>query len=100
VAILLWGFAGFGTGLSYAPLSVTTLGLAAPGKEGEATSSLQLTDVLGVSLGTGCSGAIVALGDGRGWEVGSSLAVAFAVTAAVALLGSLAARRLPAALPS
>ena len=27
--------AGFGTGLCYAPLSVTTLGLAAPGKEGE-----------------------------------------------------------------
>lgn len=99
VAILVWGVAGFGTGLCYAPLSVTTLGLAAPGEEGQATSSLQLSDVLGVALGTGCTGAIVALGDGRGWEVGSSLTIAFTATAAVALLGALAARRLPAALP-
>lgn len=100
LAILLWAAAGFGTGLAYGPLSVTTLGLATPGKEGEATSSLQLTDVLGVALGTGCSGAIVALGDGRGWGVGSSLSLAFAVTGAVAVLGALAARRLPTALPA
>lgn len=99
LAIALWGAAGFGTGLAFSPLSVTTLGLAEPGKEGEATSSLQLSDVLGVALGTGCSGALVAFGEGRGWEVGSSLTIAFAVTASVALLGALAARRLPAALP-
>lgn len=98
-AIVVWSLAGFGTGLSYAPLSVTTLGLATPGSEGRATSSLQLSDVLGVSLGTGCSGAMVALGEGRAWDVGASLTVAFAITGVVALLGSLAARRLPVALP-
>lgn len=100
LAILVWGVAGFGIGLSYAPLSVTTLGLATPGSEGEATSSLQLCDVLGVALGTGCTGAVVALGDGRGWDVGSSLSIAFTATAVIALLGALAARRLPAALPT
>ena len=96
VAIAVWGLAGFGTGLSYAPLSVTVLGMATPGTEGAASSSLQLSDVLGVALGTGCSGAIVALGESRGWSVGDSLTIAFTVTGTVALLGALAARRLPA----
>ncbi len=100
VAILVWSLAGAGVGLSYAPLSVTVLGLAEPGREGTASSSLQLSDTLGVSLGTGIGGAFVALGESQGWEVRSALELAFALTLAVALLGILAARRLPVTLPS
>jgi MFS family permease len=98
VAIPLWTVCGFGTGLSYAPLSVTVLGTAAPGSEGRASSSLQLTDVLGVALGTGASGAFVALGEARDWSITTSLTGAFILTAAVALAGSVLARRLPAQL--
>jgi MFS family permease len=98
VAIPLWSIAGFGTGLAYAPLSVTVLGTATPGSEGKATSSLQLTDVLGVALGTGASGALVALGEARDWPVTTSLTAAFALTGAVAVAGSVLARRLPTAL--
>ena len=65
VAPLVWSIAGFGIGLSYSALSVIVLGLAEPGREGSASSSLQLTDVLGVSLGTGIGGAFVALGESR-----------------------------------
>jgi MFS family permease len=86
-------------GLSYAPISVTVLGTAAPGQEGRASASLQLTDVLGVALGTGLAGVFVALGEGRGWATGSSLTIAFAVTLAVALGGVVAAGRLPRRLP-
>lgn len=100
VAIALWAVAGGGIGLSYSPLSVTVLGLAEPGREGAASSSLQLSDVLGVSLGTGIGGAFVALGEAQGWEVRSALEVAFAVTLVVAVLGIAAARRLPASLPT
>jgi MFS family permease len=100
VAIALWAVAGGGIGLSYSPLSVTVLGLAEPGREGAASSSLQLTDVLGVSLGTGIGGAVVALGEAQGWAVRSALEIAFAVTLVVAVLGIAAARRLPASLPS
>jgi MFS family permease len=100
VAIAIWSVAGFGIGLSYSPLSVTVLGLAEPGREGSASAGLQLTDVLGGSLGTGVSGAFVALGETRGWATRSALELAFAVTLAVALAGIAASRRLPDALPT
>ncbi len=99
LSIVVWSVAGAGMGLSYAPLSVTVLGLAEPGREGSATSSLQLCDTLGVALGTGIGGAFVALGESQGWEVRSALGLAFAVTMAVAVLGMAAARRLPTTLP-
>jgi MFS family permease len=97
--VAAWTVGGLGTGLSYAPISVTVLGTAAPGQEGRASASLQLTDVLGVALGTGLTGVFVALGEGRGWATGSSLTIAFAVTLAVALGGVVAAGRLPRRLP-
>lgn len=99
VAIMLVALAGGGIGLAYAPLSVTVLGLAEPGREGAASSSMQLTDVLGVALGTGVTGAFLAVGEQRGWAVASALELAFAVMLAVALLGIAAAHRLPSALP-
>jgi MFS family permease len=94
-AILLWGAAGFGTGLSYAPLSVTVLATARPGQEGRASAGLQLTDVLGVSLGTGLTGVFIATGESLEWTTRTSLTLAFGVTTAVALVGSVLARRLP-----
>jgi ABC-type branched-subunit amino acid transport system permease subunit len=99
VTVLAWTIGGLGIGLCYAPISATVLGCAAPGEEGKASASLQLTDVLGVSLGTGLAGVFVALGEGRGWATGSSLTIAFLVTLAVAVGGVLAAGRLPRRLP-
>ena len=55
--------AGFGMGTAYSPLSVVTLGEAAVGGEGAASTALQLSDVLGVALGTGVAGAFVAFGE-------------------------------------
>jgi MFS family permease len=97
--VAAWAVGGLGMGLCYAPISTTVLGGAAPGQEGTASASLQLTDVLGVSLGTGMGGVFVALGDGRGWATASSLTIAFAIALAVALGGVLAAGRLPRRLP-
>ena len=94
-----WGIGGFGMGIAYSPISVTVLSLAAPGQEGMASASFQLSDVLGVSLGTGISGVFVALGESRGWETSSSLSYAFALMAMVAVAGSVAAGRLPRRLP-
>ena len=80
VAIALWGIAGLGIGLSYAPLSITVLALAAPAEQGTSTGALQLSDVLGVALGTGVTGVWVALGDGSGWTTRSSLTIAFVLS--------------------
>ena len=88
--------AGFGVGLGYSGHAQATLRVAAPERYGEATASLQLCDNLGVALGAGLSGAIVAFGDAAGWSPGSSVGVALIAPIAVAALGgAVVARRLP-----
>lgn len=98
-SVASWSIAGFGIGLAYSPLAVTVLGLAEPARQGVASSSLQLSDVLGTALGAGLAGAIVALGEAQGWATRSALEIAFPFTLAAALLGIVAARRLPTTLP-
>lgn len=95
VGVLGWALGGLGIGLTYSPLSVTVLAEAQPGREGEATSALQLTDVLGVALGTGMAGAIVATGDAMGTGLDTSLALVYAMCAAMAVGAVVVGRRLP-----
>lgn len=85
--IVAWSIAGFGMGLAYAPLSLTTLREAPLGGEGAATSALQLSDVLGTALGTGVGGALIALGVSSGVEPWVGLLGAFTLGGAVGLLG-------------
>lgn len=98
VAALAWAIAGLGQGLSYSPLTLVTLAEAEPGREGAATASLQLTDVLGTALGTGLGGAIVAVGLAAGWNRRVALGVVFALMFGAALLAVVAAARLRAGL--
>lgn len=90
--------AGFGIGLGYSAHSQATLRLAPAGRYGESTASLQLCDNLGIALGAGLSGAIVAFGDSSGWHPGPSVAAALVLPITVALGGVfVAARRFPPA---
>jgi MFS family permease len=100
ILVLLFAASGLAMGPAYASVSVTTLALAEPGREGRASSALQLTDVLGTSLGTGIAGAIVAHGDDLGVDLRWSLAAVFALATAFAVVGSLIAQRVPAELPT
>jgi MFS family permease len=89
-----WTVAGLGMGLAYAPLSLLMLRLAQPGREGQASASLNLADVLGTAIGIGVGGAAVAATAGKDLRVG--VMAAFAV-AALAAVGALAlTHRLPA----
>jgi len=97
--VVAWGVGAFGMGLAYSPLSVTVLGAAAPGEEGAASAALQLSDTLGVAVGTGLGGSIIAFGDADGWAVSSATAVVFAAALAVALGTLVASRRLPTSVP-
>jgi len=97
-AVLAWGVAGLGMGLAYAPVSLIVLGEAPTGAEGAASAALNLSETLGIALGTGASGAIVAAGDALGWTQASALTIAFVMCGAIALLTSGMARRLPAGL--
>jgi MFS family permease len=99
LGIVAWAVAGLGIGTAYAPLSVTTLDLAAPGEEGRATSALQLCDVLGQAIGTGVAGAIVAAA-ATGIGHGPGVALAFSFGIVVALVGVIVGARLPSRLTS
>jgi MFS family permease len=88
-----WTVAGLGMGMAYAPLSLLMLREALPGQEGQASASLNLTDVLGTAIGIGVGGAAVAAAAGRDLRVG--IAAAFAASAAVAVAALAFTRRLP-----
>ena len=96
IAVLAWAVAGLGMGMSYASISLVVLAEAAPGAEGTASAAMQLCETLGVALGTGIVGAIVAAGASFSWSDGTALSVAFALCAAVAIITAIAASRLPA----
>jgi MFS family permease len=97
-AVLAWAVAGLGMGISYSPIALAVLAEAPTGGEGAATSAMQLSDTLGIALGTGISGAIVAAGDSLDWRHGSALTIAFVICATVAVGTALGAGRLPASI--
>jgi MFS family permease len=94
--ILIWGVAGFGMGLSYSTPSLVVLREAPPDEQGAATAGLQLSDVLGASLGTGIGGALIAFGSRAGSPGWEGLAATFAVSAVVAVAGLALTARLGA----
>jgi MFS family permease len=94
VGLASWTVAGLGMGLAYAPLSLMMLRHAPPGREGRASASLNLADVLGTALGIGVGGAAVAAGAGRNLPLG--ITAAFAASAAVGVVALMVTRRLPA----
>ena len=88
--------AGFGVGLGYSAHTQSVLRVASPERYGKVTASLQLTENLGVSLGAGLTGAVVALGDSAGWAPGSGFGTAMIAPIAIAIVGgAFVARRLP-----
>jgi predicted MFS family arabinose efflux permease len=95
LGIVAWLVAGFGIGVAYPPLSLTALALADPGREGSATASLQLADVLGTALGTGLGGVIIATGERQDWALRPTLLAVYAMALAMSSLGVVLARRLP-----
>jgi MFS family permease len=95
VGIGCWAVAGFGIGLAYSPLSVVALAEASDGQEGRATSSLQLSDMLGTALGSGVGGVLVALGVAAAESDTAGLVAVYLLGAAVACGGALLSRRVP-----
>jgi MFS family permease len=97
-AFVAWSVAGLGMGLSYAPISLMMLRVAPAGREGWASASLNLADVLGIALGVGVGGAAVASASSRGQSVAAGVLVAFAAAGLAATLALVIARRLPGSL--
>jgi MFS family permease len=94
--LVAWTVAGVGMGLAYAPISLLMLAQAPSGREGWASASLNLMDVLGTAIGIGIGGAAVADVVRTGRPVAAGVAIAFGCAAAVAVAGLAITRRLPA----
>jgi MFS family permease len=97
-AYVAWCVAGLGMGLSYAPISLMMLRAAPAGREGWASASLNLADVLGTALGVGAGGAAVAAVSRHARPVAAGVLIAFAVAASAAVVALAVAGRLPGSL--
>ena len=96
VGLAAWTVAGLGMGLANSPISLLMLREAPPGREGWASASLNLADVLGTAIGVGVGGAAVAAGTGTGRGLYLGITAAFAVAAAAAVTALVLTHRLPA----
>ena len=95
VTILTWILPGLGMGFMYSAVTLVVLRGVDPAEQGSASSSLQLSDILGTALGTGIAGAITAAGTRAGHDaLGPALAAVFGVSLVAALGGLVASRRL------
>ncbi|HSM37854.1 MAG TPA: MFS transporter [Candidatus Limnocylindrales bacterium] len=61
LAAAAWAIAGLGMGLAYSTATLAIIEAAPPGSEGAASASVQLANTLGIALGTGVAGSVVAL---------------------------------------
>ena len=95
VGIAAWTVAGLGMGMSYSPTTLLMLADAPPGREGWASASLNLADVLGAALGIGIGGAAISAAVRFGWSLAAGIGVAFAITAAAGVACFAITRRLP-----
>jgi MFS family permease len=100
VGLAAWTVAGFGIGMAYAPTSLLMLREAPAGRDGWASASLNLADVLGTALGIGAGGAAVAAATAHGWPLSAGVGIAFAIAGAGAVTLAVASRRLPASIPA
>ena len=94
VWLLAGALTGLGMGTAYAPLSTVTLAEAEPTEVGAATSALQMSDILGIALGTGIAGVIVTVGDRLDLASRPPLVAVFALAGAAGLGVVLLAPRL------
>ncbi len=93
--IAAWTVAGLGMGLAYAPITLMMLREAPAGREGWASASLSVCDVLGTALGVGIGGAAVGSFARSGPGLATGITIAFAVAAVAALAALTVSRRLP-----
>jgi len=91
VAIAGWTLAGIGMGLLYPSLSVLTLALSPPSRQGRNSSALQLSEAMAVTAALAVAGALFAMLLARPAPLG--YAAAFTVSALLAMVAMAIVRR-------
>jgi len=99
VPVVTWAVAGLGIGLAYATTTLVVLERAPQSSQGQASAALQLANVLGVALGAGVGGALVAIASPGGQPSRLGIAGVDLLMAVAAVFAIAAAQGLPARAP-
>ncbi len=97
VAASAWAVAGLGMGLAYSTTTLAVIESATPGGEGAASASVQLANTLGIALGTGVAGGVVAMSATGALGVAPGIFLADMVMLITVVLAAWAARHISAA---
>ena len=92
-----WAVAGLGMGLAYSTATLAIIESATPGEEGAASASVQLAESLGIALGTGVAGGVVAISAQGSLGMAPGIVMADLVMLITLVFAVYAARRMPAA---
>jgi MFS family permease len=93
LTLLGWFLAGVGIGLAHSTISVLAFASAPEGKEGRISAALQLSEQFSSAFCTGLGGALLAYAVRSELGAQYGIALAFAVSSAVGVLGVIAAYR-------
>ena len=94
LTIVTWAIPGIGMGFMFSAVTLVVLRGVEESEQGSASSSLQLSDILGTTLGAGVAGAMIAAGTRTGPQgLGPALAAVFVLSIGAAVLGVLASGR-------
>jgi MFS family permease len=96
VAYAAWTVTALGMGIAYSTTALTILEHATPERTGESSAALQLATNLGIALGTGVGGALLAGLTAAGGSTASGIAAAWAASAAALVLALAVTPRLTA----
>ena len=99
VAAAAWAVAGLGMGLAYSTATLVVIETAETGTEGAAATAAQLANTLGVAIGTGLAGGIVAFGATGLGGLAPAIAIADLVLVVVCGATVLVSRRVPDRMP-
>ena len=95
VAAAGWAVSGLGMGISYSTSTLATIETARSGEEGAASAAVQLAEALGIGLGTGVVGAVVAYGATELFGMAPAITIADLLMLVVCGIALLAAARMP-----
>jgi hypothetical protein len=100
LAVPIFGFAGFGMGLTYAQFALIVLRDVPRADQGNVTAALTLSDSVGTALGTSVAAALVHTAVAATGTPAPGLAVAIAIGSVAAWIGWLLSPRLAVLKPA
>jgi hypothetical protein len=97
VGVAFWGIAGLGMGVCFNTDTVLAIQSTSEYSAGTVSSSMQLSDSLGQTLGTGFGGGAMALARWLGWGRSCGIGITFTLSVAVCLMAMMTSPRLSSA---